>query len=51
MSDADFATGVLADGIGGGAGVGEFNAVDLEKKLAGQSVSERPVIATFEEGY
>ena len=44
-------TAEATDGIGGGADAGELNAVDLKKKLAGQSVSARPVIATFEEGY
>ncbi|MCR4339814.1 MAG: insulinase family protein [Gemmatimonadaceae bacterium] len=45
-TSAQFATTIASLG-----GVGSFSAVDLQKKLAGRSVSVMPTLGTFEEGF
>ena len=40
----------LASQVIGLSGLGEFNAVDLQKKLAGKAVSLSPYIGSFDQG-
>ncbi len=49
-SDEDFIPARTASQIISAGGVGEFSALDLQKKLAGKVVNVRPVISDWEEG-
>jgi zinc protease len=49
-SDADFLSARVADDVVRAGGVGPFNAVALDKLLAGKAVSVRPFINEIDEG-
>ncbi len=49
-SDADFLPARTASQVISVGGVGEFSAIELQKKLAGKVVGVRPVIGDWEEG-
>jgi zinc protease len=49
-NDADFLAARTASQVISVGGVGEFSAVQLQKKLAGKVVNVRPVIGDWEEG-
>jgi zinc protease len=49
-SDADFLPARTASQVIAVGGVGEFSAIQLQKKLAGKVVGVRPVIGDWEEG-
>jgi zinc protease len=48
--DEDFVPARTAVQVIGAGGLGEFNAIDLGKKLAGKVASARPLIGDYEEG-
>ncbi len=48
--DSLFLAASLATQVVGLGGLGEFNAVDLQKRLAGKAVQVSPYVATYEEG-
>jgi len=50
-ADSAYMSASLTTSIIGGSGVGDFNAVDLSKKLSGQVARIRPYIANLEEGF
>ena len=50
-ADSLYMSASLTTNIVGGSGVGDFNAVDLSKKLSGQVARIRPYIANMEEGF
>jgi len=50
-ADSMYMSASLTTNIIGGSGVGDFNAVDLSKKLSGQVVRIRPYIGNLEEGF
>ncbi len=49
-ADEDFVPATTADSLIPNGGVGEFNAIDLQKILTGKVANVRPFISTFEEG-
>jgi zinc protease len=49
-SDADFLPARTASQVISVGGVGEFSAIELQKKLAGKVVGVRPIISDWEEG-
>jgi zinc protease len=51
LSNEDYYKSILADDIVQRSGVGDFNQVDLGKKLAGKYVSVLPFINEIEEGF
>ena len=50
-ADSMYMSASLTTNIIGGSGVGNFNAVDLSKKLSGQVARIRPYIGNLEEGF
>ena len=50
-ADSMYMSASLTTNIIGGSGVGDFNAVDLSKKLSGQVARIRPYIGNLEEGF
>jgi len=48
--DSAFVSATWASSIVGASGAGEFDAVDLQKQLAGEAVSASPFIGELEEG-
>ncbi len=48
--DSDFIAATTASAVVDAGGVGDFSAVDLQKKLAGKAASVTPYISTLEEG-
>ncbi|MFA6234591.1 MAG: insulinase family protein, partial [Bacteroidota bacterium] len=51
ISDADIASGTMASTIVGLGGVGEFDAVQLKKMLAGKVLNVNPFISGEQEGF
>ncbi len=49
-ADEDFVPATTAASLIANGGVGEFNAIDLQKILTGKVANVRPFISTFEEG-
>lgn len=49
-SDEDFIPARTAAQVIGEGGLGEFNAIELDKKLVGKVASVRPLISDYEEG-
>ncbi len=49
-SDTDYVTASSAVSVIANGGVGDFNAIDLQRKLTGSLVSVAPYISEFEEG-
>lgn len=50
VGDEDFIPARTASQVIPAGGIGEFSAIDLQKKLAGKVVSVRPFISDWEEG-
>ena len=50
VPDAKFSSAVFADSVVSEGGVGEFDAIELEKTMAGKLVSVSPFIGELEEG-
>jgi zinc protease len=50
-SDEDFMAARTSAQIISAGGVGEFNAIQLQKKLTGKVVNVRPVISSLDEGF
>lgn len=48
--DSLFLAATLATQLAGLGGLGEFSAIDLQKKLAGKAAQVAPYVATYEEG-
>jgi len=49
-SDEDFIPARMASQVISAGGVGEFSAIDLQKKLTGKVVGVRPIISDWDEG-
>ncbi|KPK81832.1 MAG: hypothetical protein AMS25_04705 [Gemmatimonas sp. SM23_52] len=50
-ADEDYVAGTTADAVVTRGGAGEFNLIDLQKKLAGKAVRLSPFIASLSEGF
>ena len=51
VADSLYTSASLASSIVGASGVGNFNAVDLSKKLTGKVVRMRPYAGSYDEGF
>lgn len=51
VADADFIAAITAEPLISQSGLGSFDAIELEKKLAGKSISINASIGTLEEGF
>ena len=49
-SDEDYVASMTASSVVGQSGLGEFNLIDLQKKLAGKAVRVSTSIGTYSEG-
>ncbi len=50
-AERDYMSAALASSIASLGGVGDFSAIDLQKKLAGKAASVAPYISSTEEGF
>lgn len=51
VGDDEYVSASLAAMVAGASGVGDFSAVELQRKLAGRQVSVSPYIGTLTEGF